>query len=750
MYQHIIKRIFDILLSLICIIVSSPFLLLIAILVRFKLGTPIIFKQERPGLHNKIFTLYKFRTMSDERGENGKLLPDSIRLTRFGQMLRSTSLDELPEFFNILFGHMSFVGPRPLLNQYIDVYNHRQMRRHEVRPGLTGLAQINGRNAISWEEKFEFDIQYVEKVSFLLDIRIIANTFLKVVSRAEINAYESVTADAFRGTNRRRFSKYKHDKQLRILFISPDNRLELMETFLYAAGVMGTDVYLVGASRNEKDPALLKCHQRYEVPKVGENGYITKLLSICKKEKIEVLIPFNDQEIFLLSQRMDDFAAVGTRVLLSKEEHVTFCSNKIWTAHFFRVSGVLSPQAVHYIQDYKEDYPCLLEVLDEKDNIVDSFKIENRKDLYYIAEKYNRILVRPFIEGTLYEIDVFCDYSGNPIYITPKVSENARGQETSRFRVVNDEQIETEVKRIIQTFRPVGPLTIKMTKQKKTGRNYYIRVEPRFGDNATIAIKAGADAPAALYQMMLGMTIGYRPNAADHNTVFGQFEKSVCLNQAEQPIHEITSFTDLYEMNSSIDTVIFDLDDTLYSERDYLRSGYHEAARKTKLRKIPQVFNKLCVALEKGKSPFETVLKEVGAYSEEMMELCEETVRFHKPNIELYDGVQELFFELHKQKRSVGIITDGDPLVQRAKVESLGLESMVDEIIYTDELAGDNGDVTEFRAPNDIPLLIMKKRFQTTCRNMAFVGDDKKLEFVAPQDLGVECYWKENKDGMYE
>ena len=188
MYHKYIKRFFDIILSLCCIIVSSPILLVTALLVRIKLGSPVIFKQERPGYHNEIFTLYKFRSMTDAVDENGDLLPDKERLPRFGQMLRSTSLDELPEFFNILFGHMSFVGPRPLLKQYIDFYSARQKRRADVRPGLTGLAQVNGRNAISWEEKFEFDLEYVDNISFLIDIKIILKTVTKVLKREGISA----------------------------------------------------------------------------------------------------------------------------------------------------------------------------------------------------------------------------------------------------------------------------------------------------------------------------------------------------------------------------------------------------------------------------------------------------------------------------------------------------------------------------------------------------------------------------------
>ena len=173
MYQKVVKRVFDFLISGVCIVLFSPIFLILAILVRIKLGSPVLFVQERPGYKNRIFNMYKFRTMTDEKDENGELLPDEVRLTKFGRMLRSTSLDELPELFNIFKGDMSIIGPRPLLPKYLNVYSARQQRRHEVLPGLTGLAQISGRNAISWEEKFEFDLEYVNDISFLLDIKIL-------------------------------------------------------------------------------------------------------------------------------------------------------------------------------------------------------------------------------------------------------------------------------------------------------------------------------------------------------------------------------------------------------------------------------------------------------------------------------------------------------------------------------------------------------------------------------------------------
>lgn len=199
MYKRFVKRCLDFLLSLTALIILSPVLLLVAILVRCKLGSPILFKQKRPGLHEKIFCMYKFRTMTDAKDADGNLLPDEVRLTKFGKLLRSTSLDELPELFNILKGDMAIVGPRPLLVQYLPRYNERQRRRHDVRPGFTGLAQVNGRNSISWQEKFEWDVRYVENVSFLMDLRIIAKTVKVVLKRDGISSETSATMEEFRG-----------------------------------------------------------------------------------------------------------------------------------------------------------------------------------------------------------------------------------------------------------------------------------------------------------------------------------------------------------------------------------------------------------------------------------------------------------------------------------------------------------------------------------------------------------------------
>lgn len=200
MYQKYIKRFLDFVLSLGAIVCLLPVYLIVVILVRVKLGSPVLFTQDRPGKDGRVFKMYKFRTMTDARDAEGNLLPDDVRLTKFGRTLRSTSLDELPELFNILKGDMSIVGPRPLLVRYLDRYNEEQKHRHDVLPGLTGLAQVNGRNAISWEDKFRYDVEYTRNVTFVGDMKIILMTVAKVFKKEGISSGTSVTMEEFMGT----------------------------------------------------------------------------------------------------------------------------------------------------------------------------------------------------------------------------------------------------------------------------------------------------------------------------------------------------------------------------------------------------------------------------------------------------------------------------------------------------------------------------------------------------------------------
>lgn len=199
MYSNYLKRVLDFFLSLLALFVLLPLLIVICGLIRLKLGSPIFFKQQRPGKHEVIFEIFKFRTMTNFKDRNGNLLSDELRLTKFGKFLRSTSIDELPELINILKGDMSIVGPRPLLVKYLPLYNELQHHRHDVRPGLTGLAQVNGRNAITWEKKFEYDIEYANHVTLMGDLKIILLTAGKVFQRKGISSSTSVTMEEFKG-----------------------------------------------------------------------------------------------------------------------------------------------------------------------------------------------------------------------------------------------------------------------------------------------------------------------------------------------------------------------------------------------------------------------------------------------------------------------------------------------------------------------------------------------------------------------
>lgn len=695
MYQKYIKRFLDIILAAICICISSPLLLLTALLVRIKLGSPIIFKQDRPGYQNKIFTLYKFRTMTDAKDEDGNLLPDEVRLTSFGKFLRSTSLDELPEFFNILFGHMSFIGPRPLLTKYVDLYSHRQSRRHSVLPGLTGLAQISGRNALSWEEKFEFDLEYVENISFWMDVKIFFTTIIKVFQRSDINSADSVTMEVFSGTKKQRF-RYDRDRICKVLFTRAGDKVELIQTFLYAAGNLGIRPRIYGADTSLDEPALLICHEKRQICAPTDPGYGEELLAICRKDKIQLVIPTSEEES-VLSEYKSRFEKAGICLLMSDLKVTDICKNAEKTRWLLGQCG---------LNTLPEQEP------DQMDQ---------------------------------YEVDVLCDFYGSPVFITPRVQEQSEQEEISRYRVIQDMTMIQETKRLIEELRPFGPMTFYVKKDRATGQNYFTRMKPFFSSHVPITIKAGADEPEAIFRMMYGEQVEYMPQAADDSIIFGRYEYSVCVNRKSQiqPIHE---WKELTELGNEVEAVIFDLNDTLYSEKEYMRSGFKVVAEH--LKQVNHCFNKLCVAFEKGKMPIETVLEDENIYSEELLEECLKLFREHKPDIKLYDGVEELFLELRKQKKAIAIVTDGKVVKENAKIDSLGIRNMVDEIIITDELAG-HGNPKEFRKPNDIPYVIMRKRLGIACRNMAFVGDDKEMDFVAPGKLGMKCCLYVNEDRLY-
>ena len=743
MYQKYIKRLLDIIFSAIILGLASPVLLAVAILVRIKLGSPVLFAQERAGYQNKKFVMYKFRSMTSERDADGNLLPDEKRLTPFGKMLRATSLDELPGILNILKGDMSFVGPRPLLMQYVDLYSPRQRRRHNVKPGLTGLAQANGRNAIAWEEKFEFDLEYADHISFWLDLRILFLTALKVIKKSDITAADSATMDYFRGTRKQRFGN-KHKKVLRVLFTSAGNHVELIQTFLYAAGTLDIKLETYGSDVSLGLPAMLAVQNPHRVSAPAENGYADEILALCNKEQIDLIIPLSEEDRILAS-RHDKFRQTGIRLLMSDQKLVDLCMDKKQVAEVFHSCNLHTICPADKFSDYQGGYPAMIELTHERKGIY-SYRAENEVELQYYISRFEEYLIRPFLTGTEFEVDVFCDFSGNPIYITPKKRERIHENEISRFRVVQDEMIVREVKALLEAVRPCGPLTIGVVREERTGFNYYVSMRSVFSENVPVSIKAGADAPQALLKLMHGVSVEYQPKAASDGILFSRVEQSVQISSEDNPIHRIESLEELCELGDEIEAVIFDLDDTLYSQKEYMRSGLRAVSEH-----LPQVrncYNRMCAALEKGQMPVETVLREEHLDTPETLRECLDLFIEHEPKISLYPGVEELLRKLHRQKKYLAVITDGKPSMQHKKIQALGLPSLVDEILITDELAG-NGNTHNFRKPNDLAYLIMRRRLGVALRNTAYVGVDPERDFVAPGKLGMKCYLYVNEDRLY-
>lgn len=742
MYQKYIKRLLDLIFSALLLVLTSPVMLVTMILVRKKLGSPVFFTQERTGYRNQLFTMKKFRSMTSETDAEGNLLPDEVRLTSFGKMLRATSLDELPELLNIFKGDMSFVGPRPLLPKYVTLYSPRQMRRHDVRPGLTGLAQANGRNAIAWEEKFEFDLEYAEHISFALDFKILVKTALKVVKKEDINAGEGVTMEAFRGTKKQRFGS-KRKKVVRILFASAGNKVELIQTFLYAAGNLGIRLETYATDISLGLPAMLNVQHPIRICAPQEQGYGEQMLEICRREKIDLLIPLSEQDR-VLTQYNRQLLLEGTRLLMSDKNTTELCMDKQKVIAYFASCGLHMMQPVDDIHDYDQAYPAAIELRDETKGIF-SYRVENEKELRYYTERFEHYLIRPFVIGTEYEVDIYCDLEGNPIYITPKRRESVQENENSRFRVVQDEMMILEVKALIEKLKPHGPLTIGIVKQEQTGYNYFVSMRPVFSDNVPVSIKAGADSPQAILKMLHGTAVGYQHMAADDGVIFSRVEQSIQI-RTKAPLYTIHDYAELYDLDDEIEAVVFDLDDVLYSQKDYVRSGLRQIA--ADLSKVHNCYNRMCAALEKGQLPVETILKEEGMQTPEKVRECLDILVEHSPDIRLYPGVPELFRELRRKKKYIAVITDGKPVMQNQKIDALKLRPLVDEILITDELAG-NADAHVFRKPNDLAYLIMRRRLGVALRNMAYVGIDPERNFAAPQKLGMRCYMYVNKDSLY-
>lgn len=513
-------------------------------------------------------------------------------------------------------------------------------------------------------------------------------------------------------------------KKYKILFTGVGRRVELIQAFRQAANHLNIELKIYGADMLGTAPALAFCDATRKVCGMRDKNYIAELLKICEEDQIDMLIPTIDTDLLILSRSVDKFRNSGTRVLISKPDMISICRDKNFTADFFESCELKAPQTVNDYRLYHGPYPCFIKPKDGSSSI-NAYKVENESELKVYAEQVDDYIVQPFIEGTEYTVDIFCDYEGNPIYITPRIRLAVRAGEVLKTEIVMDEKIIEECQSLISKFHPCGPMTVQLIRQNLTGDDYYIEINPRFGGGVPLSMKAGAKSAETILKMLSGEKVEYNTDKLDDGAVYSRFDQNVCITEGKR--------------KQPIKGVIFDLDDTLYSEKQYVKSGYKAVAKALGNENFA---DKLWMYFENGKLAIDVLLNELGCIDKK--EECLEIYREHIPEITLYEGVLELISILKNKEIKVGIITDGRVSGQKNKLKALGLDKIVDDIIITDELGG-----TQFRKPCDIAFRIMQNRWRLPYEQMIYVGDNAEKDFQAPKQLGMRTLYFMNEDGLY-
>lgn len=512
-------------------------------------------------------------------------------------------------------------------------------------------------------------------------------------------------------------------KELHILVTGVGRRVELMQAFRQAALKLNINLKIYGADMAGTAPALAYCDYTRKVCGMREVQYIQQLIDICTADKIDLVMPTIDTDLLVLSQNVDKFKAVGTRVLISKSDKILICRDKNNTGDFFESCGLHAPKTYNDYKEYNGNFPCFIKPKDGSSSI-NAFKVEDAGELDVYANQVDDYIIQPFVEGREFTIDIFADFDGNPVFITPRERLQVRAGEVLKTQIYMDETMIKESKKLIDAFKPCGPMTVQLIQDKNTGVNYYIEINPRYGGGAPLSMKSGARSAEALLMLLCGEEVGYNETSCN-GTVYSRFDQSVCISEGDN--------------TQPIKGVIFDLDDTLYSEKQYIRSGYKKIGE---LLGNDDATDKLWGYFEAGKPAIDEYLVEVGLENKKAE--CLNAYRNQVPEITLYEGVVEKIHELKRKGIKVGIITDGRPEGQRAKLKALGLNEMVEDIIITDELGG-----IQFRKPNDISFRIMQNRWKLPFEQIIYVGDNPNKDFQAPKQLGMRWLYVKNEDGLY-
>lgn len=315
---------------------------------------------------------------------------------------------------------------------------------------------------------------------------------------------------------------------MKILFTSVGRRVELMQAFRKAADELGIYLKIIGADIVKDAPALFFCDETKIVCRIKEPEYIPQLLEICQAEKIDCLIPTIDTDLLLLAENKEKFEQIGTKVLISAVEKVKLCRDKRYTADYFMSLGLKSPVPVDDVEKYIYGYPAFIKPKDGSSSI-DAYKVNSEEDLRTYANKISDYIIQPFISGREYTIDIFCDYEGNPVYITPRERLAVRAGEVLKTQICQDCVMIEEMKTLIKDYKPCGQITVQLIQDEVTGDNYYIEINPRFGGGAPLSIKAGADSAKAVLRMLNGENLSYVEMAARNQAIYSRFDQSVCV-----------------------------------------------------------------------------------------------------------------------------------------------------------------------------------------------------------------------------
>lgn len=313
---------------------------------------------------------------------------------------------------------------------------------------------------------------------------------------------------------------------MKIIFTSAGRRVELIQEFKKAANQIGISLQIFGTDISDTAPALMFCDKKFIVPMINAPDYIPTLLDICKNEKIDALIPTIDTDLFILSQNKKHFAEIGTTVIISDPEKIKICRDKRLTSELFISAGLNSPRTYDDISTYPENFPAFIKPQDGSSSI-NAYKANNREELLQYAKNIKGYIIQPFIDGTEYTVDVFCDFYGNPIYITPRIRLSVRAGEVLKTEIKQEKTIIKDILSLIKKYKPCGAITVQLIKETKTDINYYIEINPRFGGGAPLSMKAGANSAAATLSLLNGKKLGYTPFAAENGAVFSRFDQSI-------------------------------------------------------------------------------------------------------------------------------------------------------------------------------------------------------------------------------